>query len=62
LLWALYHTQLPVGHPTDADALTVMRVGQTLMTEYVWPLQAVGVVLTAALVGAVVLVMEEKKR
>jgi NADH:ubiquinone oxidoreductase subunit 6 (subunit J) len=30
------------------------------MTDYVWPLQAVGVLLTAALVGALILVMEEK--
>jgi NADH:ubiquinone oxidoreductase subunit 6 (subunit J) len=31
------------------------------MTGYVWPLQCVGVLLTAALIGALVLVMEEKK-
>jgi NADH:ubiquinone oxidoreductase subunit 6 (subunit J) len=31
------------------------------MNQYVWPLEAVGVVLTAALVGAVVLVMEDKR-
>jgi NADH:ubiquinone oxidoreductase subunit 6 (subunit J) len=30
------------------------------MTGYVWPLQCVGVLLTAALIGALVLVMEEK--
>ena len=29
------------------------------MTDYVWPLQCVGLVLTAALIGALVLVMEE---
>jgi len=32
-----------------------------LMTNYVWPLQCVGLLLTAALVGALVLVMEEKR-
>jgi NADH:ubiquinone oxidoreductase subunit 6 (subunit J) len=32
-----------------------------LMTDYVWPLQCVGLILTAALVGAMVLVMEEKR-
>ena len=30
------------------------------MTDYVWPLQCIGLVLTAALLGALVLVMEEK--
>jgi len=61
LLWALRGTALPAGHPVAENALTVLKIGQTLMNEYVWPLQAVGVVLTAALVGAVVLVMEEKR-
>jgi NADH-quinone oxidoreductase subunit J len=59
LLWALVRTTLPTGQAT-ASPLTVLAIGQTLMNEYVWPLQAVGVVLTVALVGAVVLVMEDK--
>jgi len=43
------------------DALTVKRIGEELMTNYVWPLQCVGLLLTAALIGALVLVMEEKR-
>ena len=42
-------------------ALTVKQIGQALMTSYVWPLQCVGLLLTAALIGALVLVMEEKR-
>jgi len=61
LLWALSRTALPAGQAGAAAPLTVLGIGQTLMNQYVWPLQAVGVVLTAALVGAVVLVMEEKR-
>jgi NADH:ubiquinone oxidoreductase subunit 6 (subunit J) len=38
----------------------VRKIGETLMTGYVWPLQCVGLLLTAALIGALVLVMEEK--
>jgi NADH-quinone oxidoreductase subunit J len=60
LMWALIRTTLPAGLPGGPSSLTVLHIGQVLMNEYVWPLQAVGVVLTAALVGAVVLVMEEK--
>jgi len=60
LLWALARTNLTHAAAT-ATPLTVMQVGQSLMTSYVWPLQAVGIVLTAALIGAVVLVMEEKR-
>jgi NADH-quinone oxidoreductase subunit J len=41
--------------------LTVKRIGEALMTGYVWPLQCVGLLLTAALIGALVLVMEEKR-
>ena len=61
LLWALSRTALPGGAVVAASPLNVLAIGQTLMNQYVWPLQAVGVVLTAALVGAVVLVMEEKR-
>ena len=41
--------------------LTVRQIGEVLMTDYVWPLQGIGVLLTAALIGALVLVMEEKR-
>ena len=44
-----------------AVSLTVRQIGQALMTDYVWPLQCIGVLLTAALIGALVLVMEEKR-
>jgi len=39
----------------------VKRIGDLLMSSYVWPLQCVGLVLTAVLIGALVLVMEEKR-
>ena len=41
--------------------LTIRQIGELLMTDYVWPLQCVGLILTAALIGAMVLVMEEKR-
>ncbi len=53
-------TGLSLAAPPIA-ALTVKQIGETLMTDYVWPLQCIGVVLTAALIGALVLVMEEKR-
>ena len=43
------------------EPLTVRVIGEVLMTNYVWPLQCVGLVLTAALIGALILVMEEKR-
>jgi NADH-quinone oxidoreductase subunit J len=61
LTWAVLRTQLVSVVPPHIRALTVKQIGQTLMTSYVWPLQCVGVLLTAALIGALVLVMEEKR-
>ena len=43
------------------EPLTVKRIGEVLMTDFVWPLQCVGLVLTAALIGALILVMEERE-
>jgi NADH-quinone oxidoreductase subunit J len=61
LAWAIVKTQsLTVAVP-DLRIVTVKRIGEALMTSYVWPLQCMGVLLTAALIGALVLVMEEKQ-
>jgi NADH-quinone oxidoreductase subunit J len=61
LAWAILRTaSLSVAAPA-IEALTVKRIGQVLMTDYIWPLQCVGLLLTAALIGALVLVMEEKR-
>jgi NADH:ubiquinone oxidoreductase subunit 6 (subunit J) len=61
LIWAILETQsLPMAAP-EIPALTVKRIGEVLMTSYVWPLQCVGLLLTAALIGALILVMEEKR-
>ena len=61
LVWAILRTpSLAIAAP-PMEPLTVKRIGEILMTNYVWPLQCVGLVLTAALLGALVLVMEEKR-
>ena len=61
LTWAVLKTQSLSIVPPHIRALTVKQIGQTLMTGYVWPLQCVGLLLTAALIGALVLVMEERR-
>jgi NADH-quinone oxidoreductase subunit J len=61
LTWSILQTQsLSIVAPR-VSALTVKRIGEALMTNYVWPLQCVGLLLTAALIGALILVMEEKQ-
>ncbi|MDQ2824535.1 MAG: NADH-quinone oxidoreductase subunit J [Verrucomicrobiota bacterium] len=61
LLWAILKTPMLSMAAPPIEALTVKRIGEVLMTDYVWPLQCVGLVLTAALIGALILVMEEKR-
>ena len=60
LLWSLLKTSVPATAPLPAAALPVKQIGDSLMTSYVWPLQCVGLILTAALIGALVLATEEK--
>jgi NADH:ubiquinone oxidoreductase subunit 6 (subunit J) len=62
LIWAIFKTQsLSVAAP-EMPALTVKHIGEVLMTGYVWPLLCVGLLLTAALIGALILVMEDRER
>ena len=60
LTWSILKTQTLAVVAQHMPALTVKRIGAALMTSYVWPLQCVGLLLTAALIGALILVMEEK--
>jgi len=61
LLWAILHTPSVAITAAQIPPLTIKQIGDVLMTNYVWPLQCVGLLLTAALIGALVLVMEEKQ-
>jgi NADH-quinone oxidoreductase subunit J len=61
LMWAVLKTQSLSIVPPHMRGVTVKQIGHALMTDYVWPLQCVGLLLTAALIGALVLVMEERR-
>lgn len=60
LIWSILKSDLAGGAAPQIAPLTVKQIGESLMTTYVWPLQCVGLLLTGALIGAVVLVMEEQ--
>jgi NADH-quinone oxidoreductase subunit J len=49
------------GGPTAAPAVTVLQIGNALMGRYVLPLEIVALLLTAALIGAVIVAMHEKE-
>jgi NADH-quinone oxidoreductase subunit J len=61
LVWAILKTTSLASAAPQIPALTVKRIGEVLMTDFVWPLQCVGLLLTAALIGALILVIEEKR-
>jgi NADH-quinone oxidoreductase subunit J len=60
LTWSIYKTPSLRVAARPAEAVTVKQIGELLMSSYVWPLLCVGVLLTAALIGAMVLVIEDK--
>lgn len=47
--------------PPEAE-VTVHQIGDALMNKFVLPLEVVGVLLTAALIGAVIIAMKEEKK
>ena len=46
--------------PPQPD-ITVRQIGNQLMTKYILPLEVIGLLLTAALIGAVIIAMHEKE-
>jgi NADH-quinone oxidoreductase subunit J len=53
------HALPPESRP--APPATVRQIGDQLMTKYILPLEVVGLLLTAALIGAVIIAMQEQK-
>ena len=45
-----------------APTVPVKTLGERLMNEYVLPLEVLGLLLTAALIGAVIIAMQEKRK
>jgi NADH-quinone oxidoreductase subunit J len=58
--WAILQVAPWLPHSSPAPAVTVNQIGVALMGRYVLPLEIVAVLLTAALVGAVIVAMHEK--
>ena len=45
----------------ETPAATVKQIGDQLMTKYILPLEVIGLLLTAALIGAVIIALREKE-
>jgi NADH-quinone oxidoreductase subunit J len=59
LVWTIVNSPLRSPAPPAAP-LTAKAIGETLMTDYGWPLQCAGILLTVALLGALLIAIEEK--
>ena len=62
LVWAVNHSFVSKTSAPPATDVTVKQIGDALMTKFVLPLEVVGLLLTAALIGAVIIAMKEEKK
>jgi NADH-quinone oxidoreductase subunit J len=61
LAWAIKRSVLNKPDAPPAPAVTVAHIGDALMTKFVLPLEVIGLLLTAALIGAVIIAMRDGK-
>jgi NADH:ubiquinone oxidoreductase subunit 6 (subunit J) len=61
LVWAINHSALKKPDVPPAPEVTVQQIGDALMNKFVLPLEVIGLLLTAALIGAVIIAMREEK-
>ncbi len=57
--WAILHSFASRASSTPAPQVTIRQLGTMLMDHYVLPLEVIGLLLTAALIGAVIIAMKE---
>jgi NADH-quinone oxidoreductase subunit J len=61
LAWAVFHSFAVHPAGTPATPATVRELGAVLMDGYVLPLEVIGLMLTAALIGAVIIAMKDNR-
>jgi NADH-quinone oxidoreductase subunit J len=61
--WCILSDPVLTAAPTDTPSpgLTVRRIGDQLMGRFLLPLEIIGLLLTAGLIGAVVLALRDKE-
>ena len=60
LAWTILTSAASQRVPAQKAEATVNQIGDALMTRFVLPLELVGLLLTAALIGAVIIAMREE--
>ena len=59
LAWTIVKSAASQREPAQTADATVKQIGDALMTNFVLPLEVVGLLLTAALIGAVIIAMKD---
>jgi len=62
LAWAIRSSGMSWPAIPPRPVITVRQIGDALMSPFVLPLEVIGLLLTAALVGAVTIAMREQRR
>ena len=60
LAWTINHSFASQREPAAEVAATVKQIGDSLMTKFVLPLEVIGLLLTAALIGAVIIALRDE--
>ena len=60
--WAVLSSSAIPRQTPPAPVATVKNVGDALMTKFVLPLEIIGLVLTAAMIGAVIIALKEETK
>jgi len=61
LAWAIYHSVVSRQVVPPQPGATMQQIGNALMLRFALPLEIIGLLLTAALIGAVTIAMDEKE-
>jgi NADH-quinone oxidoreductase subunit J len=61
LAWAIHHSAASRQVAAPQPTATMQQIGSALMLRFALPLEIIGLLLTAALIGAVTIAMQEKK-
>src|SRR5262249_32786759 len=62
LAWTIASSFVLRRELTSEPEAPIHKIGEQLMTQYILPLEVVGLLLTAALIGAVIIAMHEKEK
>jgi NADH-quinone oxidoreductase subunit J len=60
LAWAIKNSFASHREPAANVEATVKQIGDALMTKFVLPLEVMGLLLTAALIGAVIIALRDE--